>query len=124
MSDNPNEALLQAAKNLRSAQRAYMADRGNEELGRLVGDRARELDAIIELFDVTPNTDSVAMLREILDEYPAPNFTAERAALTAAIAALDAQASAPEPDCPHSWADGCDCFALATRMGKVEKKDG
>lgn len=45
-----HEALLQAAKNLRSAQRAYMADRGNEELGRLVGDRARELDAIIELF--------------------------------------------------------------------------
>ena len=37
---------------------------------------------------------NVAVLRELLDEYPAPNFTAERAALTAAIAALSAQGEA------------------------------
>jgi hypothetical protein len=42
------EALLAAAKNLRAAQRAYMSDRGNEQLGRAVGDRARELDELIE----------------------------------------------------------------------------
>lgn len=57
---------------------------------------------------MTPNTDSVAMLRELLDEYPAPNFTAERAALTAAIAALEAQASA---------------LAYATRLAAAMHRD-
>ena len=40
--------LLQAAINLRNAQRDYMNNRGNEELGRVVGVRARELDDVIE----------------------------------------------------------------------------
>ena len=41
------ERLLVSAKNLRAAQRDYMADRGNEELGRRVGQRAQELDGVI-----------------------------------------------------------------------------
>lgn len=40
--------LLSAAKALRQAQRDYMADRGNETLGRIVGIRAEELDVEIE----------------------------------------------------------------------------
>ena len=36
-----------AAGRLRKAQRRYMADRGNDELGRAVGDRAKELDAVL-----------------------------------------------------------------------------
>jgi len=41
------DELLQAAIRMREAQRAYMADRGNEELGRMVGQRAVELDKAI-----------------------------------------------------------------------------
>lgn len=40
--------LLRAAKNLREAQKAYMADRGNDELGRMVAQRAKQLDEVIK----------------------------------------------------------------------------
>lgn len=40
-------SLLNAARNLRAAQRAYMADRGNHELGRVVAQRAQELDEVL-----------------------------------------------------------------------------
>jgi len=39
--------LLAAAVALRDAQRAYMADRGNESLGRAVGEAAATLDVAI-----------------------------------------------------------------------------
>jgi hypothetical protein len=41
--------LLCAAKNLRAAQRAYMADRGNDEKGRQVAADATALDLVIEV---------------------------------------------------------------------------
>jgi hypothetical protein len=41
------ERLLFAAKHLRACQRAYMADRGNESLGRAVGQAAEMLDGAI-----------------------------------------------------------------------------
>lgn len=44
----PWDNLLEAAMNLRTKQRSYMADRGNEEKGRAVGDAARVLDDAIE----------------------------------------------------------------------------
>lgn len=40
--------LLHAAIALREAQKAYMADRGNEELGKRVGVAAKNLDYAIE----------------------------------------------------------------------------
>jgi hypothetical protein len=39
--------LLAAAQGLRAAQRAYMADRGNDSLGAAVGLAATEMDAAI-----------------------------------------------------------------------------
>jgi hypothetical protein len=39
--------LLEASINLRAAQRAYLADRGNDALGRAVGEAAAILDAAI-----------------------------------------------------------------------------
>lgn len=48
--------LLLAAKRLRDAQRAYMADRGNNELGLAVAVAAQDLDEAIEA--------STALLRE------------------------------------------------------------
>jgi hypothetical protein len=45
------ERLRTAAGDLRSAQRAYMADRGNDELGRQVGVCAMKLDDEIEQYD-------------------------------------------------------------------------
>lgn len=54
------DALVAAAQCLRDAQRAYMANRGNNDLGRQVGIRAEELDAALAAF--TP-TDSRAALR-------------------------------------------------------------
>jgi hypothetical protein len=41
------DELLAAAVDLRAAQRAYMADRGNETLGKAVGAAAVALDAAI-----------------------------------------------------------------------------
>lgn len=41
------ERLEAAARNLREAQKAYMADRGNENLGKAVGEAAAELDLIL-----------------------------------------------------------------------------
>jgi hypothetical protein len=41
------QVLLSAARELRSAQRAYLADRGNESLGRSVGEAAEKLDDAI-----------------------------------------------------------------------------
>lgn len=38
---------ISAAEELRAAQRAYMADRGNEELGKKVGAAAELLDSHI-----------------------------------------------------------------------------
>ena len=40
--------LLDASKQLRKAQKRYMADRGNEELGKAVGIKASELDDVIK----------------------------------------------------------------------------
>jgi hypothetical protein len=39
--------LRTAALALRSAQRAYMEQRGNEELGQKVGEKARQLDKVL-----------------------------------------------------------------------------
>jgi hypothetical protein len=39
--------IATAARNLRAAQRAYLADRGNEELGKAVGTAAAELDRVL-----------------------------------------------------------------------------
>jgi hypothetical protein len=39
--------VVNAARALRAAQRAYMADRGNEELGKAVGAAAAELDRVL-----------------------------------------------------------------------------
>ena len=55
------DALVAGAQCLRDAQRAYMADRGNNDLGRLVGIRAEELDAVLAA--LTP-TDARAALRD------------------------------------------------------------
>ena len=41
------ERLRKAANALRDAQIAYMADRGNDELGKVVGQRAQELDEVL-----------------------------------------------------------------------------
>lgn len=41
------EKLLTAVEFLRTAQRAYMKDRGNDTLGRAVANRARELDEVV-----------------------------------------------------------------------------
>ena len=45
------EVLLAAAKALRAAQRAYMADRGNEVMGREVAKAAAHLDEAIAAVD-------------------------------------------------------------------------
>lgn len=42
------EALREAGNNLRNAQKAYMADRGNNELGKKVGEMAQALDDVLE----------------------------------------------------------------------------
>lgn len=42
------DKLLQAAKNLREAQKVYMQNRGNEELGAKVGVASQALDVAIE----------------------------------------------------------------------------
>lgn len=39
--------VVEAGENLRAAQRAYMAERGNEELGKAVGLAATALDAAL-----------------------------------------------------------------------------
>lgn len=39
--------LVEAVTKLRQAQKAYMADRGNEDLGKAVGIAAKEVDAIL-----------------------------------------------------------------------------
>lgn len=44
-----NNKLKEASINLRTAQKAYMADRGNESLGKAVGERAKELDKVLGL---------------------------------------------------------------------------
>lgn len=41
------DALKEAAQNLRAAQRAYMEDRGNDTLGRIVAVAARHMDAAL-----------------------------------------------------------------------------
>lgn len=41
------ENVVRAARALRDSQRAYMADRGNEALGKIVGERAADLDAAL-----------------------------------------------------------------------------
>ena len=43
--------LLRAAKKLRQAQRNYMADRGNQELGKAVALAATKLDEAIEAYE-------------------------------------------------------------------------
>ena len=43
--------LVEACRKLRNAQRAYMADRGNEALGRAVGEAAAEMDALLAKID-------------------------------------------------------------------------
>lgn len=39
--------LLEKSVQLREAQKAYMADRGNNQLGRAVAEAAQELDVVI-----------------------------------------------------------------------------
>jgi hypothetical protein len=45
------ESLYEAAALLRHAQRLYMANRGNEEIGKTVADRATKLDLAIAEYD-------------------------------------------------------------------------
>jgi hypothetical protein len=47
------KALEDAASALRAAQRAYMADRGNNALGAKVGQAAAHLDAVLTQKDQT-----------------------------------------------------------------------
>ena len=47
MTEQAGKELLAAAKDLRAAQRAYMADRGNNALGRAVAEAASALDVAI-----------------------------------------------------------------------------
>ena len=42
------DELLEAAKELREAQKNYMADRGNDALGKIVGEKAEILDSVIK----------------------------------------------------------------------------
>ena len=41
------DALVEAASQLRQAQRDYMADRGNDAKGKIVGQKAKALDATL-----------------------------------------------------------------------------
>jgi hypothetical protein len=41
------EALRKAGNNLRDAQKAYMENRGNQELGKKVGEMAAKLDEVL-----------------------------------------------------------------------------
>jgi hypothetical protein len=43
----PWRNLLLAAQELRQAQREYMANRGNDDLGKVVADKAKQLDVHI-----------------------------------------------------------------------------
>lgn len=45
------DALYEASVALRAAQKAHMADRGNEEKGRTVAQCAETLDAVLECID-------------------------------------------------------------------------
>jgi uncharacterized coiled-coil DUF342 family protein len=51
-----NERLRAAAQALRAAQRAYLANRGNETLGKAVGEAAKKLDEVLE-FGRVPEKD-------------------------------------------------------------------
>jgi hypothetical protein len=51
----PRGALLKAAKELRAAQRMYMANRGNESLGKIVAEKAAALDVEIEKSETFPS---------------------------------------------------------------------
>lgn len=42
------DKILKASKELREAQKNYMKDRGNDELGKIVGEKAKELDKVIK----------------------------------------------------------------------------
>lgn len=44
---NKFKVLEQAARKLRQAQRSYMANRGNQELGKQVALMAKELDVVL-----------------------------------------------------------------------------
>lgn len=46
----PRDRLVQATRQLREAQKAYMADRGNELLGKAVGAAAVQVDQILDSF--------------------------------------------------------------------------
>jgi len=52
--------LLEAAKALRAAQRAYMADRGNEALGKAVGAAAAVLDEAIAQAESRKTLDGIS----------------------------------------------------------------
>jgi len=45
------EAVAEVAKELRQSQKDYMADRGNETKGTIVGQKATRLDAALEALD-------------------------------------------------------------------------
>lgn len=47
-------AVVSRAEALRAAQRLYMADRGNEELGKAVGKAAAEVDEALAALDSKP----------------------------------------------------------------------
>lgn len=42
------EEIVQAATKLREAQKAYMADRGNDKLGKKVAEAAEKLDLVLK----------------------------------------------------------------------------
>ncbi len=45
------DELLKIAKELRTAQKNYMDDRGNDGLGKIVGEKAAQLDEAIECIE-------------------------------------------------------------------------
>lgn len=46
--EDPKDEVIYCARLLREAQKAYMADRGNEELGKRVGVSAEALDEALD----------------------------------------------------------------------------
>lgn len=68
--------LEEAAEALREAQKAYMADRGNNDLGRKVGEAAERLDAALA---APPDTEATMRDRilAVLHKYPASKFATE-----------------------------------------------
>lgn len=65
--------VVRQARRLREAQKAYMADRGNDALGKAVGEAAKELDLGLADLDSTEETVPESHAGEKDDSKPADN---------------------------------------------------